>query len=89
MSTGLAAKDTDNINCDKAKGGNEEIQKIMDNKSVLSAQVPTKLNVRCLTQLTKAVKLSTQVVHDDPAVLLLHLLVVVERAQKPDQYFKL
>ena len=60
----------------------EDVQRIMDNKSVLTAKAPIKLKVRPLIQLTKAVKIGTQVVHVDPGVLFMHLLVLVARAEK-------
>lgn len=87
LSTGLAAKQPDNINCDQAEEVGEEIQRIMDNQSVIAAKVPTKEKVRSLVHLTKAVKIGTQTVHVDPLVLFMRLLVLVERAEKPDQYF--
>lgn len=58
---------------------------IMDNKLALAVKAPIKLKVRPLIQLTKSLKIGTQVVHVDPAVLLKRLLVLVSRAEKPDQ----
>ena len=68
-----------------SKSKAEDVQMIMYNKSALAVKAPIKLKVRPLIQLTKALKIGTQVVHVDPAVLLKRLLVLVSRAEKPDQ----
>ena len=59
----------------------------MYNKSILGAKVPRKLKVRPLIQLTKDVKIGIQVVHVGPAILLMRFLILVEKAEKSDQYF--
>ena len=72
------------VGCKARRLGNEQI----DNVVVTEAKVPKSQKVRNLLQLTKAVKIDTQDLHIDPAILLIRLLVLVERSEDPVSYFQ-
>ena len=80
LSSGLAAKPGHQVNCDDAESVGRKIQKQID-VAVTEVKVPRSQKVRNMLQLTKAIKISTQDVYIDPAVLFIRLLVLMERSE--------
>ena len=80
LSSGLAAKPSHQVNCNDAESLGRKIQEQID-VAVTEVKVPRSQKVRSMLQLTKAIKISTQDVYIDPAVLFIRLLVLVERSQ--------
>ena len=80
LSSGLAVKPGDHVNCDDAESVERKIQEQIDNVAVTKAKVPRSQKVRNLLQLTKAIKISIHDVYIDPATLFIRLLVLVERS---------
>ena len=79
LSSGLAAKPSHQVNCNDAESLGRKIQEQID-VAVTEVKVPRSQKVRNMLQLTKAVKISTQDVYIDPAVLFIRLLVLLERS---------
>ena len=88
LSSELAVKPGDQVNCDDAESVGRKIQEQIDNVAVTKAKVPRSKKVRNLLQLTKAIKISTHDVYIDPAILFIRLLVLVERSDDPVSYFQ-
>ena len=87
LSSGLVAQVGDGINCDDAEEVGYEIQKRLDNQAVDDAKVKTSEKVKSLIKLSTAVKVDDKDLHIDPSVLFLRVILLVERADDPVEYF--
>ena len=88
LSSRLASKTVDQVNCDDAESVERKIQEQIDNAAVTELKVSGSQKVRNFLQLTKAVKISRQVVYIEPAILFIRLFVLVERSEDPVSYFQ-
>ena len=88
LSSGLVAKSGNQVNIDGPEVAGCKIQEQID-AAVTEPKLPKTQKVHNLLQLTKAVKIGTQDVHINPAILFIRLLVLVERSEeRPVSYFQ-
>ena len=87
LSTGLGANDQDKINCDGAESVGQAIHEMLDNVTVSDASIQSRMNVRTLMKLSKAVIINNDTVHIDPTVLFMRLVVLVERYEDTSRFF--
>ena len=88
LSSRLASKTVDQVNCDDAESVERKIQEQIDNAAVTELKVSRSQKVRNFLQLTKAVEISRQDVYIDPAILFIRFFVPVERSEDPVSYFQ-
>lgn len=79
--SGLVAKECDAINCHKAEEVGKIIQEKIDFKCFTNATIETRKNVKILLPLTKGIVVGNQVIHVDPKILFMQLIVLVERSK--------
>ena len=69
LTSGLAAKDGDGMNCDRAEVVGRSLQENLDNLSMDEAKVPSSKTMQNLLLLTKGVEVNNKTIHVDPTVL--------------------
>ena len=82
LSTGLATDKEDKINCDEAEKVGRSLHLSLATVAVVAAVV-----VRSLLCLSKGVTIKNEIVHIDPTVLFMRLIVLIERAEDMSDYF--
>ena len=87
LSSGLAAKDDDGINCDEAELVGHAIQETLDNLPYTESTISTNKKIKSLIVLTRGVKVNNGVVYVDPMVLFMRLIILAERSEDSATYF--
>ena len=77
----MVAKECDAINCHKVEEVGKIIQEKIDFKCFTNATIETRKNVKILLPLTKGIVVGNQVIHVDPKILFMQLIVLVERSK--------
>ena len=85
LSSGLAAKESDNINCDTAEEVGLNIQKKMDGITFEEVTISRNDHARTLDILQEGVVINDKVVHIDPLILFSRASTLIERQDSQTQ----
>ena len=87
LSSGLTATDGDGVNCDRTEQVGENIQKQLDNVSVVEASIKRSEQVRSLDYLYPGIQVDRQKFHINPTLLFSRLIAIVQREEDMTPYF--
>ena len=79
LTTGLTARNDDDINCDRAEEVGVEIQKILDNCCFTAASIKRKDHIRTLQNLQSGIMVGKKTVHIDPGILFMMCTAISHR----------
>lgn len=87
LSSGLAAKETDKVNCDDAEQVGQNIQASLNGVCVENCKIKRNDQIRTLEHLRPGVKIGEKTIHIDPLILFTRLAAIVHRESDPIEQF--
>ena len=87
LDSGLVAKEGDAINYHNAEEVGRSIQEEIDSKYFTNATIKTSKKMKTLLSLINGMEGGNQIIHVDPTILFMRLIVLVERLENAVNYF--
>ena len=83
----MVAKEADAINYHNAEEVCRNSQEEIDSKCFTDATIKTSKKIKTLLSLTKGIEDGNQIIHVDPLILFMRLIVLVERSENTANHF--
>ena len=83
----MVAKEGDAINCHNAEETGRSIREEIDCMCLTDATIKTSKKIKILLSMTKGIEVGNQIIHVDPLILFMRLIVLVEQSENTVNYF--